>query len=160
MAMTLDGKIAKNSGHFPDWTSQEDKKLFAEISKKHGAVLMGEKTFATFPAPLKGRLNVVFTLDENLPAIPGVKWVTGDVEKVLEELEKMDYASVLLSGGAYLNSLFLEKKLIDEIIVTIEPKIFGEGISLFAKDFNVGLKLLEMNKINESALMLRYKVKY
>jgi len=160
MAMTLDGKIAKNSEHFPDWTSREDKKLFAEISKSHGVVLMGEKTFATFPAPLKDRLNVVFTLNENSPEIPGVKWMTGDVKKALEELEKLGYASVLLGGGAYLNSLFLKKKLIDEIIVTIEPKIFGSGISLFSGEYDVDLELLEMKKINKNTLMLRYRVKY
>lgn len=31
MAMTVDGKIAKTADHFPDWTSKEDKKLFAKI---------------------------------------------------------------------------------------------------------------------------------
>jgi dihydrofolate reductase len=65
MAMTLDGKIAKSSDHFPDWTSKEDKKLFAKTSKEAGVVIMGDKTFFTFPAPLKDRLNVVFTLEEN-----------------------------------------------------------------------------------------------
>ena len=28
MAVTADGKIARNSSHFPDWTSKEDKKVF------------------------------------------------------------------------------------------------------------------------------------
>lgn len=160
MAVTADGKIAKTSGHFPDWTSKEDKKLFAEISKQHGVVMMGEKTFATFPSPLKGRLNVVFTLEKNPPEIPGVKWVSGEPEPILLELEKMGYTSALLGGGAFLNTLFLEKKIINEIILTIEPKIFGAGLGLFNGDFDIGLKLLEIKKINDSSLMLKYKVIY
>jgi len=160
MAITLDGKIAKHDKHFPDWTSKEDKKLFSKISKEHGVVMMGAKTFATFPAPLPGRLNVVFSLEKNPQKIEGVKWVTGEPKPVLEELEKMGYKSALLGGGAFLNSLFLEKKLISEIILTIEPKIFGDGLSLFNKDFNVSLKLEEMEKINDDAIMVKYKVIY
>src|SRR4030042_416691 len=101
MAATADGKIAKNSSHFPDWTSKEDKKLFAEISKEHGVVLMGDKTFFTFPAPLFDRLNVVFTLEKNLPQIESVKWVTGEPENVLAELEEMGYKSAILGGGSH-----------------------------------------------------------
>lgn len=160
MAVTADGKIAKTSGHFPDWTSKEDKKIFAEISKKHGVVMMGEKTFATFPSPLKDRLNVVFTLEKNPPKISGVKWVSGEPEPVLMELEKTGYTSALLGGGAFLNTLFLEKKLISEIILTVEPKIFGSGIGLFNGDFNINLNLLEIKKINNGSLMLKYKILY
>lgn len=160
MAATADGKIAKNSGHFPDWTSKEDKKLFAETSKEHGVVLMGDKTFFTFPAPLPGRLNVVFTLEKNPPQIESVKWVTGEPEEVLEELKEMGYKSAILGGGSYLNTLFLQKRLIDEIIITLEPKIFGEGLSIFGGDFNIDLDLLEVRKINDHSVVLRYKVLY
>ena len=158
MAVTMDGKIAKTSDHFPDWTSREDKKFFAKISKEAGVVLMGEKTFFTFPSPLKNRLNVDFTLEKNPTEIPGVKWVTGEPEKVISELEKMGYKSAILGGGAYLNGLFLGKKLIDEIIITMEPKIFGDGLSLFSGSFDVNLKFLGMEKINDDSLVLKYKV--
>ena len=160
MAMTVDGKIARNDNHFPSWTSREDKALFAQITKKHGVVLMGDKTFWTFPAPLSERLNVVFTLDKNPPQIKGVKWVSGEPEKVLAELEKMGYQSAILGGGCYLNSLFLRKKLINEIILTIEPRLFGSGLSLFSDNVNVNLELLEAKKINDSSIMLKYKVIY
>ena len=158
MAVTLDGKIAKTSNHFPNWTSPEDKKLFAKISKEAGVVIMGEKTFVTFPAPLKDRLNVVFSLDENPKEISGVKWVKGDPEEVISELEAMGYKSAILGGGAFINGLFLEKNLIDEIIVTIEPKIFGEGLSLFKGDFDKDLKLESVEKINGDSVVLKYKV--
>jgi len=160
MAVTIDGKTAKHSNHFPDWTSPEDKKLFARISKKHKVLIMGEKTFKTFPAPLPDRLNVVFTLDKNPPKLKNVKWVSGDPKKVLAELEKEGYQSALLGGGTFLNTLFLEKKLINEIIITIEPIIFGQGMSLFDKDFNIKPKLLDLKKINNNSIVLHYKIIY
>ncbi|MFA7319395.1 MAG: dihydrofolate reductase family protein [Parcubacteria group bacterium] len=158
MAATLDGRIAKTSNHFPDWTSREDKKFFQRVSKEAGVVIMGEKTFATFPSPLKDRLNVVFTMEENQPVIEGVKWVKGEPEEVLKELEKMGYGTAILGGGAAVNGMFLEKKLIDEIYVTIEPKIFGDGLSLFKGDFEVNLKLKEIEKINDNSVVLKYEV--
>ncbi len=160
MAVTMDGKTAKNDHHFPDWTSQEDKKLFAKISKKHQVVIMGDKTFYTLPSPLPDRLNVVFTLDKNPPKRKGVKWVSGEPKNVLKELEKMGYKKALLGGGTFLNTIFLEKKLIDEIILTVEPRIFGDGLSLFNKNFNITLKLLTVKKINANTIMLKYKVKH
>lgn len=159
MAMTADGKIAKDSAQFANWTSREDKKLFVELSKKHGVVLMGENTFKTFPAPLKERLNVVFSEQENPAEIPGVLWVKGEPEKVLEDLEKRGYQSALLGGGSFLNSLFLEKKLISEIVLTVEPKIFGAGLSLFNRSLDADLELLECRQLNENTVLLRYRVK-
>jgi dihydrofolate reductase len=158
MAMTADGKIAKTSDHFPDWTSREDKKYFFDTTKARGVVLMGEKTFKTFPKPLPDRLNVVFALEKNPPEIENVKWVSGDEEKVLKELEKMGYESAILGGGTYLNTQFLKKKLIDEIWLTIEPKIFGDGLGIFSGDFNQDLKLISVEKINENSIMLKYEV--
>lgn len=160
MAMTLDGKIAKTDNHFPDWTSREDKKLFAKVSKEAGVVIMGDKTFFTFPAPLKDRLNVVFTLDENPKSMEGVKWVKGESEDVVRELEALGHTSAVLGGGAFINGLFLEHKLIDEIYITVEPKIFGDGLSLFKGDFDLKLELIDVEKINSDSVVLKYKVLY
>jgi len=188
MAMTADGKIAKSSDHFPDWTSREDKKMFAEVTKKHGVVIMGDKTFFTlapkpqknassntgskekndgsfgagqaFPKPLPGRLSVVFTLLKKPPKMKKVMWVKGEPKKVLKKLEKMGYESAILGGGAYLNTQFLKKKLINEIWLTVEPKIFGDGLGVFGGDFDANLKLKKVDKINKNAVLLKYKVIY
>jgi len=160
MAITVDGKIAKNEKHFPDWTSSEDKKYFYRMSKECGVVIMGEKTFDTFSKPLKERLSVVFTINPDRPLQQNVKWVTGEPKPVVEEIEKMGFKSAILGGGAGINTLFLKNKLIDEIILTMEPKIFGAGLSLFNEDFEVNLELLNMEKLNGNSIALRYKVNY
>ncbi len=159
MAVSVDGKIAKNSEHFANWTSPEDKKIFIETSKDFGMIIMGRKTFETFPAPLKNRLNIVFSSKEG-PAQENVLWTNKEPEELLKELEKMGYKKALLGGGASLNTLFLKKKLINEIILTIEPKLFGSGISLFNDDFDINLELLELKKINKNSYLAKYKVIY
>lgn len=161
MAVTADGLIAKNDHHFPDWTSPEDKKLFARVSKEHKAVIFGDKTFNTLPSPLPGRLNVVFTLDKEPPQTEGVKWaINAGPKEVVKELENSGYDSALLGGGAFINSLFLENKLIDEIILTYEPLLFGKGLSVFSNDTETNLELLNLQKINNNSFMAKYKVIY
>lgn len=160
MAITADGKIARTNNHYSNWTSKEDKKIFSKISKKCGVVIMGKKTFDTFPSPLKDRLNVVFSSKKKLPTLKNVKWASGEIEPVLKELKEMGYNSAVLGGGSFLNSLFLEKELIDEIILTVEPKIFGEGLSLFNKNFNIELKLKKLKKINKNSFTIHYKISY
>lgn len=161
MASSLDGKIAKSKDHFANWTSKEDKQVFIQTSKDFGMIMMGYNTFKTFPAPLKNRLNVVFSEKaESEEEIEGVKWVKGEPEKVLEELEKVGFKKALLGGGTGLNTIFLQKKLINEIILTVEPKIFGSGLSLFNDNFDINLELLELKKINNNSYLVRYKVVY
>lgn len=160
MAITADGKIAKNKNQFANWTSKEDKKLFVETSKEFGVIMMGENTFHTFPAPLPGRLNVVFSYQGGEDVDGLLKWVSGEPEIILTELENLGYNKALLGGGASLNTIFLKKKLISELIITIEPKIFGSGISLFAEEVDTNLELLEHRLLNDNTLMLRYKIIY
>lgn len=160
MAITLDGKIAKDKNQLANWTSKEDKKLFMEVSKEHGVIIMGENTFKTFPKPLPNRLNVVFSYNSGEDIEDSLMWVNGDPKQVLIELEKKSYTKALLGGGASINSLFLKNQLINEIIITIEPKLFGQGISLFSEDFDIDLELLDHKLLNPNVLMLKYKVIY
>lgn len=159
MAISVDGRIAKDKNQLADWTSPEDKKIFVTESKKHGVILMGENTFKTLPSPLPNRLNVVFT-DAPDPNLPGVRYVNAEPELVLQQLEDEGYSSVLLGGGCFLNSQFLKKKLIDEIILTVEPYLFGRGISLFDVDASARLQLTDLQKINDQAFCVRYQVIY
>ncbi len=159
MAVTADGKIAKDSNHFPDWTSKEDKIFFAKESKKAGVVIFGGKTFDTFPAPLKDRLNVIVTIDKGYKNIPGkVKVYYKKSPKFIKnDLEKIGYKRIIL-----INGLFLKDKLVDEMIIIIAPKFFGKGLSLVSEnfDFDFDLKLIETYKINKDSVLLHYKILY
>ncbi len=155
MAITLDGKIGKSPDHFPDWTGKEDKKLFKDLSTKAGAVIMGSKTFDTMGIPLPNRKNVILTRDKNRKSQWENLVFRNDPPRViLEDLEKEGYKQVILAGGALINSLFAEEKLIDEIIVTISPKIFGYGLSLFTQEISMDLELKEVKRLGKELVCL------
>ncbi|MEZ4526686.1 MAG: dihydrofolate reductase family protein [Desulfobacterales bacterium] len=157
MAITLDGKIGRSPDHFPDWTGKEDKKLFKELSLKAGAVIMGSKTYDTIGMPLPNRKNIILTRDRNRKSDRENLVFTSDPPRViLENLEKEGFSQVILAGGALVNSLFAEEKLIDEIIVTISPKIFGYGLSLFTQEIAMELELKEVQRLGKELACLTY----
>jgi len=72
----------------------------------------------------------------------------------------MGITKILLGGGTKINSEFLKAGLVDEIHLTIEPKIFGAG-QKFVDHYNldINLELIECTKMNEKGtLLLKYKI--
>ena len=160
MAQTLDGKIGKNEFHKTNWTSSEDKKEFIKLTKQAGVIIMGNSTYKTLAGPLKNRLNCILTRNKkNKKNIKGELEYFEDINELLKSLEDRKYKEAILCGGSQINSLFIKNNLISEIYITIEPKIFGNGINLFSDiDLDIDLELIESKKMNNSCI-LKYKVK-
>jgi len=161
MAATLDGKIAKHATQFANWTSKADKKIFVAETKKSGVIIMGETTYDTIGRPLPGRLNMVLSLEpekrENIP--DSLEFTNKPPRELFADLAKRGFETAILGGGATINGLFLKENLIDEIWLTIEPKIFGDGIPLFkGADMDLNLKLISVEKIDENVLQARYEI--
>ncbi len=162
-AVTIDGKLARNPSHFVDWTSHEDKKIFYQLTKRAGALIIGDNTYKTFPSPLPGRLHIVLTyITEGKENIPGVvEFTSRPPEEILADLEARGYEEVVIGGGSQTNALFLEHDLVDEIWLTIEPVLFGIGVELFhGGTTGRNAKLIHMEKLNEEgSVHLRYSLR-
>jgi dihydrofolate reductase len=67
--------------------------------------------------------------------------------------------ALLVGGGKIANSFFLDN-LINEVWLTIEPRIFGTGKVLAeGRRLDVPLKLISTKKLNtKGTLLLKYKV--
>lgn len=161
MAITLDGKIAKYTDQPATWTSKADKKIFIAETKRIGVIIMGKTTYDTIGKPLPGRLNMVMDFDvsqyENMPG--ALEFTSKQPKAILEELEDRGYREVVIGGGSTINGLFLSQGLIDEIWLTIEPRVFGDGLSLFkGADVNLDLELIEVKKLDGNVIHVRYKI--
>jgi 2,5-diamino-6-(ribosylamino)-4(3H)-pyrimidinone 5'-phosphate reductase len=85
--------------------------------------------------------------------------------KVLEELQKRGCRNVLLEGGGELDFSFLKENLVDEIYITITPRILGgreaptpaDGAG-FLKDKQLRLELVSCRRRGDE-VFLRYCVK-
>ena len=163
MAMTADGFIAKDKTQNANWTSKADKKAFVAETKKHGLIIMGHTTFQAIGKPLPDRLNLILTSSPEKyknQEIPGLlEFKKGSPKEIIKLLEQKGFKSAVLGGGAKTNADFLKAGLVDEILLTIEPKLFGQGMTLTeGENFDLELELLEAKKIGDGAVMLHYKV--
>ena len=159
MAITVDGKIGRNSDHFPDWTGKADKQLFARLSRQAGVVIMGSKTFDTFNTPLPGRKNVIMTRNrERKSRWSNLVYTTESPAGVLAGLAAEGHSHAILAGGAKINTLFARAGLVDEVMVTIAPKIFGCGLSLFEAEVALELELTDVQKVDRNMVWLTYRI--
>lgn len=159
-AVSIDGYIAKHADEPTNWTSLEDKQHFAAQTKQAGVVIMGNATFNTLSRPLSNRLNVIYTKSpENLQATENVMPTNSSPEELVTQLQNKGFSNIAIIGGKQINSLFLQADLVDELYVTIEPRIFGSGIPLAELTREVDLILLQQTLLNKNSLLLHFAVK-
>ena len=158
--MTLDGKIGLHERHFTDWSSPEDKQLLREFLQKTDVIVVGHNTHEIAGEEL-GKYNRVVlttsvaTTERKADTLLLCNPDTTDVRSVLEP-----YKLVGILGGTWTYTYFLERDLIDELYLTIEPLIFGHGIPLFQspKDLTARFRLESTKQLNEKgSLLLHYK---
>lgn len=66
---------------------------------------------------------------------------------------------IFISGGSITNNLFMEEKLVDEIILNYNPYVLNEGIPLFrGKYFENKLELIKVIEEQEGIVQVHYKV--
>ncbi len=165
---SVNGKITKGKNpNIYSWTSKEDSKLFFSLIEKSNLIVMGSRTYESarkFIKHKKNRLRIVMTRSPKKylnETIRGMLEFTNDTPlKLIERFKNMGYKQMLLVGGGIINSLFLKSKLVSEIYLTIEPKLFGMGKNLVrVGNFATSLKLSSSKKLNkQGTLLLKYKI--
>lgn len=159
---SLDGFIARNHHDLVNWSSDEDKKLFAQETKKSGVTIVGRQTFKLFPHPLPDRLNIVLTSSpENFTSLPNsLEFTNQDPRNIIKLLEKRGFASAFVIGGQQVYTSFIQAKLIDEIWITIEPILIRQGLQLFTQKPNdIQFEPYANIRLNHHTIHLRYRIK-
>ncbi|MBT8338585.1 MAG: dihydrofolate reductase [Desulfatitalea sp.] len=160
MAMTADGKIARNANHFPDWTGRADKRMFKRKTLEAGVVIMGARTYDTIGKPLAGRLNVVMTRHpERYRPAENLVLSCRSPGQVLDDVASRGFETVILAGGATINAAFARRGLINEMILTITPVIFGTGLSLFSEPIDLSMDLLNCRELEPNVIVLHYALR-
>lgn len=164
---SLDGFITRgDEANIYEWTSKEDSTRYFEQIDNAKLIFMGAKTFGIarhFMKSKVGRTRVVFTRNTakyQSEVIPGfIEFTSEKFQDVIKRFEEKGITQAVLVGGSELQTAFLKEKLVDEIHLTVEPLIFGEGKKLVTEGMNVKLKLLSQEKLNtKGTLLLTYKV--
>lgn len=167
MVISANGKSTKDNLPDQSWTSLEDKKHLSKLISENNLILMGGRTYELAKSHIKppeGKLRIVVTHNPEKFSSDyrdgQLEFVSGSVSEIVSDLEKRGFEQMLLLSGENLNKEFFKESLIDEVYLTVEPKIFGSGKGMVAGgDLEVDLQLIEMLKLNEQGtILLRYKV--
>lgn len=162
---SIDGKLTKwGQSKVHNWTSPEDAEYFLAVRKQNNLIVMGSKTFnAVKPNPEEGTLRIVMTEQPKKYqqyALPGqIEFSNESPERLVNRLETQ-YKQMILLSGKTLSTAFLKKKLVNELWLTIEPKIFGIGDPLVTEEkLDIQLQLIKLQKLNrKGTLLIKYKV--
>ena len=114
--------IGKNGGLLTPLP--EDMKFFREKTKD-SVVILGRKTLESFPdgKPLKNRVNIVISRQENIP-VEGIVKVSS-VEEAAEEAKKYKGKNVFVIGGGTIYRQML--KYCDTAYITKIEKTFDDA---------------------------------
>ncbi|GAC1386847.1 MAG: dihydrofolate reductase [Candidatus Saccharimonadales bacterium] len=157
-ALTADGFIAEHSDHPADWTSREDKQLFVDLTKQAGVMVMGSRTFATIGRALPDRQTIVYTNHPESITVPGVQTTDLPPKQLLDQIQGTSANAVAICGGSSIYRQFLGADVVDELFLTIEPVLFGQGVTLVDQALEIKLSLMESRPLNQSTVLLHYKI--
>ena len=156
-AITLDGRIAEHENQFTDWTSREDKIFLHKFLDKSDVVVVGSNTYETAKKPLSRRNCIVLTRSAKgiLRKSNKLLYLNPQAVDVDDFIKKLRYKIVAVLGGTQTYTYFLKKGLLDEMHLTIEPIIFGQGLPLFDGNSTFKkAKILSVKKLNKKGTLL------
>lgn len=167
---TLDGKVAvKKEGYWPIG-SRTDYKVLIELRAYADCLIHGKNLFNEFGSITQKSLNKPSfkKMRRKLGKSPVLPYIvaTHNLKELTRSLYEKGYKHVLVEGGPTLLGSFLKENLLDEIFITIAPKIYGtenlttknlvEGI-LFPPENIKHTKLLSVKKAGNE-VFLRFRV--
>lgn len=167
---SVDGKITLgNNSNVHNWSSKEDQLHFAKLIKSHPVIIISSKTYEVIKKDIKhspNKLRIVMTKNPQKyqkESISGQLEFTSETpRKIIDKLTKKGIQKALLAAGSTLSTAFLKAKLVNSLILTIEPLLFGKGIPLIIPTkLNINLQLKSFKKLNSrGTILLTYDLKY
>lgn len=163
--ISLDGKLTKwENGQPAQWTSPEEQTHFHHLLHSNNLIAMGSNLFKQQNvSPREGTLKIILTRHPQkyqTHQIPNqLEFTNQSPQDLISSLETRGYTQMLFVGGPQLATQFIEKNLIDELWLTLEPQIFGQGLPMVTQKLDLKLHLYHQEPLNpQGTLFLKYKI--
>lgn len=168
IATSIDGYIAKKNGDIewlttfatPTGENEEKDCGFSAFFSEVNALVMGRNTYDVVsqfdPWPYEGKRVIV--LSSSLKSVcKQAELFNGDILTLMSKLTSEGVKHIYIDGGSTI-SQFLNKGLIDQLIISIIPVVLGGGIPLFS-DINNDkwCRLISSRVYSNGLVQLRYE---
>ena len=129
VACSLDGYIAGPNGEF-DWIVMDPDIDFEALFSQFDTLLMGRRTYQGMPAGggTPGMKVFVFSRTLQQKDHPKVTIVSGDIERVVNELRAQSGKDIWLFGGGELFRSLLAVNCVDTVEPAVVPVLLGGGL--------------------------------
>ena len=146
--------IGKSNGEMP-WHVKEEFQHFKNTTLGF-PIIMGRKTFETLGKPLKGRLNIILTLNTELKYDFDDIKIFNSLEKAYSFCESQNYDKAFIIGGAQIYKKAMNTA--DEMLISI-MNFEAEGDVLFPKIDDEKWMIESRDKRNEFEILKYLKRK-
>jgi len=161
----IDGNINNSlflfdGDHVPDFLSD---------IQQYNAVLMGGNTyefgfqFGAKPGEpgYKGLKHYIFSNSIQFESNEEVELIKEDAIEFIKNLKQQESGKLWLCGGGELAGSLLKHKLIDQLVLKVNPIIVGEGIFLFGSvKPRIKLRLVDMKQYSNGVIKPTYNIIY
>jgi dihydrofolate reductase len=165
VASSLDSYISRKDGGV-DWLFMDQDYGMKEFFASVDVAVMGRKTYqkAIELAPSRplfpGMKNYVFSHLLPKGKQEHIEVVSDPPEMWAESVRARPGKDIWLVGGGEMVREFLQKKLVNEIGISIHPRLLGDGIPLFAQPYpETELELVRSKAYPSGLLQVFYRVK-
>jgi dihydrofolate reductase len=91
------------------------------------------------------------------PAQSNVVFTDKNAQSIAAMLESQGYSEAVIIGGTATVTEFMKAGLVSELILVVEPVLFGAGLPLLKDvDREYRMSLYEMKKLNDHTVQLHY----
>ncbi|MCI8470977.1 MAG: hypothetical protein HFJ35_05895 [Clostridia bacterium] len=165
MACSINGIIATEDGS-EDFLSFRGWEIMIEFLKEYDVLIWGRKTWKNIMSwgddylkDLKDiNIMILSETSNQQNQLPNVTYCNS-IEDCLKVCEKLKYEKLFISGGATINNAFMEKGIVDSIILNYNPFVLNKGIPLFKGNyFENKLKLEKVVKEKDDIVQVHYSV--
>jgi dihydrofolate reductase len=166
IAASLDGFVAGKNDDLSWLDPYNDVEYgYSDFLAGIGAVIVGRRTYDIEVAHGWENAHPVptFVMTHRMPVQkprrPDVVFTSDDIAEVLKKARQLTQKDVWILGGADLARQFLNRGLIDELVLSLVPVILAEGIRLFEGiGGRISLTLREVKQFDEGLVQLIYQM--
>lgn len=165
MACYINGLIASEDGN-EDFLLYRGWEIMLELLKEYHVLIWGRKTWENillwgdeYINDLKD-INIII-LSQTSKKLNEFSNVTycNSIDNCLKVCGKMKYEKLFISGGATINNAFMEKRIVDNIILNYNSFVLNKGIPLFKGNyFENKLKLEKIVEEQEDIVQVHYSI--
>ena len=166
--ISIDGCLTRHHDEGASWASAADKQHFASALADADVYLMGSATYTEARDKIRQRLDrghrrIIITRTpekyEHDTVSGQLEFTSDPPRQIVDRMRADGHRRCAVLGGGEIYNLFLGSGVVDELQLTLEPRVFGDGKRLAGTSSAIDpqLALSKVDHLSDDTLLLTYR---